>query len=98
MSSTRGRVVRGGGMQTDLGATARYEAGPGNQPITRPAYRVSQGVSRPVGVGGAEGPHPLLDLSGVPFWRTLFAVAALAWLGFVYINVGRGGLSGGVRV
>jgi hypothetical protein len=98
MSSVRGRVIRGGGMATDQGATARYESGPGNQPITRPAYRVSQGVSQPVGVGGADAPHALLDLSGVPFWRTVFAVAALAWLGFVYINLGRGGLSGGVRI
>lgn len=98
MSSIRGRVIRPGGMATDpQGATARTEPGAGNAPITRPAYRVSQGVSQPAGVGGASGPHPLLDFSGIPAWRLVAVVASLLWLGFVYINL-RGGISGGIRV
>jgi hypothetical protein len=105
VSSIRGRVVKHGGMATDYqGATSRTESGPGNLPITRPAYRVSQGVSQPAGVGGANlagyagGGHPLVDFSGVTGWRTLFAVAALFWLGFVAISLGRGGVAGGVRL
>jgi len=99
MSSPRGRIVRPGGMAVDpQGATARTEPGPGNAPITRPAYRVSQGVMQPAGVaGGVGGPHPFLDFSGLPFWRTAITLAALGWLGFVWISL-RGGLSGGVRL
>lgn len=97
MSSIRGRVIRQGGMAVDAGASARTEAGPGNAPITRPAYRVSQGTIQPAGIGGASGGHALLDLSGIPAWRLVAVVAALAWLGFVWVSL-RGGISGGVRV
>lgn len=101
MSSTRGRTIRRGGMAVDDGASARTYPGPGNAPITRPAYRSAQGVSQPAGVaptgvGGAG--HPLLDFSGVPAWRTAFAVAALVWLGFVWVSLRGGGISGGVRL
>lgn len=98
MSSTRGRVIRPGGVAADAGATARFEPSP-NAPITRPAYRVSQGVSQPAGVGGAGpyGGHPLLDFSSVAAWRNVAFVAALLWLGFVWVSL-RGGVAGGVRL
>lgn len=97
MSSTRGRTIRRGGMAIDAGANGRTEPGPANAPITRPAYRTVQGVSQPAGVGGADGPHPFLDLRGVPAWRLIAVGLAAAWLGFVWISL-RGGISGGVRV
>ena len=99
MSSIRGRVYRPGGVAADAGATARTEPGPANQPITRPAYRVSQGVMQPQGVGGAGpyGGHALLDFSSIAAWRTWIAVGALLWLGFVWVSF-RGGVAGGVRL
>lgn len=99
MSTTRGRVIRPGGVAYDpQGATPRTEAGPGNQPITRPAYRVSQGVFQPAGIGGPGGGAPLLDISGVPFWRLFWTLAAAAYLGFWFVSVRRGGVSAGVRL
>jgi len=78
------------------GATARTE-GPLNAPITRPAFRISSQVQQPSGVGGPAAP-PFFDLSGVPFWRLVWVGAAVLWLGIVWVNFGRGGISGGVRV
>jgi len=96
MSAPRGRVLRYGGQVVDpQGATARTE-GPPNAPITRPAYRISQGVSQPAGVGGPAAPA-WLDLSGVPFWRLVMVASAVLWLGVVWVSF-RGGISGGVRV
>jgi hypothetical protein len=99
VSSIRGRVIRGGGVATDAGASGRTE-GPGNAPITRPAYRVANGQFQPAGVAaaGGAGGHPLLDLSTVAGWRLVWVVAAAAYLGFWFITLGRGGVSGGVRV
>ncbi len=101
MSTIRGRVVKHGGMAVDAGASGRTEYGPGNAPITRPAYRVSQGTLQPAGVGGGAtvgAGHPLLDFSGIAAWRTVAVVAALVWLGFVFVSIGRGGVAGGVRL
>jgi len=80
------------------GATARTEPGPGNQPITRPAFRTSPGGTQlsPTGVGGPD-PRSLLDLSGVPAWRLIAVALAALWLGIVYVRIG-GGVSGGIRV
>lgn len=81
------------------GATARTE-GPPNAPITRPAFRTAPGGTQfsPAGVGGGGNGHPLLDLSSVSFWRLAITAAAVLWLGIVWVQIGRGGISGGVRV
>jgi hypothetical protein len=99
MSAPRGRVIRGGGMAVDpQGASARTE-GPPEAPITRPAFRTSPGGTNfaATGVGGPKT-AAFLDLSGVPFWRLLYVAVAALWLGIVFVNFGRGGISGGVRV
>lgn len=99
MSSTRGRVIRQGGVQTDDGATARTQGMP-QAPITRPAYRVANGQMQPVGVAGTGGPsgHSLLDLTTVAGWRTVWVLAAAAYLGFWFVSISGGRIAGGVRL
>jgi hypothetical protein len=97
VSTTRGRVLRPGGMAVDpQGASARTETG--NTAITRPAYRVAQGEFQPAGVGGPAGGHPLLDLSSVSGWRVLAVVAALFYIGVFHVTLGRGGVRAGVTL
>lgn len=103
MSSTRGRTLKLGGFAADAGGSARTEPGPGNAPITRPAYR-SPGGGTQFSVAGSAPPqggpssHPLLDFSGVTGWRLVFTLAAAAYLGFWFVSLTRGGISGGVRL
>jgi hypothetical protein len=82
-------------MATDDGATGRTTGG--NAPITRPAFRITQGQIQPAGVGGGGG-HPLLDLTSVSGWRLVAVVAALFYIGVFHLSVGRGGISGGVKL
>lgn len=101
MSSTRGRVIRQGGVQVDDGATARTQGMP-QAPITRPAYRVANGQMQPAGVaiggGSTGGGHPLLDLSTVAGWRTVWVLVAAAYLGFWFVSISGGRIAGGVRI
>ena len=101
MSSSRGRGVKLGGIATEpAGFSTRTEQSP---PILRPAYRSPGGGTQlqaggaPLAQGGSSG-HPLLDFSGVTGWRLAFTLAAAAYLGFWFISLGGGRVSGGVRL
>lgn len=104
MSSSRGRTLKLGGMATEpAGFSTRTAADQQAAPILRPAYQSPGGGTqfRPSGgapIGGGSDGHPLLDFSGVTGWRLLFTIAAAAYLGFWFVSLGRGGLSGGVRL
>lgn len=98
MSSTRGRVVRQGGVQVETAGFSTRTEGPSNAPITRPAYRVSNGQMQPAGVGGAGLGHPLLDFSTVSGWRLVAVAAALLYVGVFHFSIVSRGISGGVRL
>lgn len=102
MSSSRGRTLKLGGVAHDpAGASGRTE-GPTNAPQVRTAYQSPGGGTqfRPTGqaVGGPGGGHPFLDFSGVTGWRLAFTLAAAFYLGFWFVSLHRGGISGGVRL
>lgn len=100
MSSTRGRVVKQGGVATEpAGFSTRTET-QGQQPITRPAYRVANGQFQPAGVGGPAGlsSHPLLDLSSVSGWRLVMVGLALLYVGIFHFSIVSRGISAGVRL
>lgn len=100
MSSSRGRTLKPGGMATEpSGFSTRTEQSP---PILRPAYRSPTGGTQ-FGVGGGAdlpvvGGHPLLDFSSVTGWRLVFTLAAAFYLGFWFVSLRGGGISGGVRL
>lgn len=85
-SVASGSEVRPGGVATDAGASGRTDP---ISRITRPAYRTSQGVTQPTGGQGGPASHPLLDLSTVSGWRTVFVLAALAYVAGFHITLGR---------
>ena|SRR5215469_5800902 len=99
MSSTRGRAVKLGGMATE---PAGFNQRTDQALNTRPAYQSPGGGTQfaPAGVasavGGAAG-HPFLDFSGVTGWRLVFTLAAAFYLGFWFITLRGGGISGGIR-
>lgn len=100
MSSTRGRVVKQGGVATEpAGFSTRTET-QGQQPITRRAYRVANGQFQPAGVGGPAGVlgHPLLDFSTVSGWRLLVVAGALLYVGVFHFSIVSRGISAGVRL
>lgn len=87
MSTTRGRAIKVGGVETDAAGFAARTGG-GNNNLTRPAYRITSGQIQPVpgtlGLG-----HPLLDLSQVGSWRLIAVAAALAYIVGFHITLGR---------
>jgi hypothetical protein len=88
-------------MATDpQGFSGRTEPGPDNQPITRPAYRITSGQLQPAGVAGmgGSGSRALLDLSTVSGWRLVAVVLALFYIGVFHLTISPRGVGGGVRL
>lgn len=84
MASTRSmRVVKGGGVAVDAGASARY----GEGGATRPAYQLQ-------GTGGGIGGYSLnewLNPASPHFWRLVIVLAAFGYLAAWHVNLGRFG-------
>lgn len=87
MSTTRGRAIQVGGVETTDGANGRTTGLPNNL-LTRPAYRITGGQIQPIpstlGIG-----HPLLDLSNVGAWRLIAVAAAVAYVIGFHVSLGR---------
>ena len=87
MSSTRGRVVKQGGIAFQPQGAAPRTTDMG---ITRPAFTISAGIRQPVGGPGyLTLGHPLLDLSGVSAWRLIAVGVAIAYVVGFHVTLGR---------
>lgn len=90
MATTRGRVVRIGGMAADAGATTRTQPDTsvsGQSAILRPAYRISATTIVPT--TPQSNLLGYLDPNSLAFWRLAIGIGAVGYILGWHVKLGK---------